>query len=67
MILLDVVMESDHAGLTACRVIRDELANPFVRILLRTGQAGAAPVRIGNASSHPTWASSKENSPTSTR
>ena len=38
VILLDVVMESDHAGLHACRAIRDELGNPFVRILLRTGQ-----------------------------
>ncbi len=45
VILLDVVMESDHAGLKACRRIREELANPFVRILLRTGQAGAAPER----------------------
>ncbi|MCG8457093.1 MAG: adenylate/guanylate cyclase domain-containing protein, partial [Holophagales bacterium] len=31
------------AGLEACRVIRGELGNPFVRILLRTGQPGAAP------------------------
>lgn len=43
VILLDVVMESEHAGLEACRVIRSELRNPFVRILLRTGQPGAAP------------------------
>jgi CheY-like chemotaxis protein len=41
VLLLDVVMETDHAGLDACRVIRK--ANPFVRILLRTGQPGAAP------------------------
>ncbi|MFF7242138.1 response regulator [Streptomyces collinus] len=41
--LLDVVMESDHAGLDACRSIREELKNKFVRILLRTGQPGRAP------------------------
>jgi len=43
VILLDVVMESDHAGLNTCRVIREELGNSFVRILLRTGQPGRAP------------------------
>ncbi len=45
VILLDVVMETDTAGLDACRAIRDELGNRFVRILLRTGQPGAAPER----------------------
>ena len=35
VVLLDVVMESDHAGLEACRLIRQELNNHFVRILLR--------------------------------
>jgi CheY-like chemotaxis protein len=45
VILLDVVMENDTAGLDACRAIRDELGNRFVRILLRTGQPGAAPER----------------------
>lgn len=43
VVLLDVVMESDHAGLHACRSIREELENSFVRILLRTGQPGLAP------------------------
>jgi CheY-like chemotaxis protein len=43
VLLLDVVMESDTAGLDACRAIREELRNPFVRILLRTGQPGVAP------------------------
>lgn len=43
VILLDVVMENDHAGLDACKAIRDELGNRYVRILLRTGQPGAAP------------------------
>lgn len=45
VILLDVVMESDSAGLDACRAIREELGNRYVRILLRTGQPGAAPER----------------------
>lgn len=45
VVLLDVVMESDTAGLDACRTIRGELGNAFVRILLRTGQPGAAPER----------------------
>jgi CheY-like chemotaxis protein len=45
VILLDVVMENDHAGLDACRAIRNELGNDFIRILLRTGQPGVAPER----------------------
>lgn len=45
VILLDVVMETDSAGLDACRAIREELGNRFVRILLRTGQPGQAPER----------------------
>lgn len=43
VVLLDVVMESDHAGLDLCRTLREELDNPFPRILLRTGQPGQAP------------------------
>ena len=43
VILLDVVMETDRAGLDACRAIREELDNNLVRILLRTGQPGQAP------------------------
>ena len=43
VILLDVVMESEHAGLDACRTIRQQLGNKLVRILLRTGQPGIAP------------------------
>jgi CheY-like chemotaxis protein len=43
VILLDVVMETSSAGLDACRAIREELSNSFVRILLRTGQPGVAP------------------------
>ncbi len=45
VVLLDVVMESDSAGLDACRAIREKLGNKLVRILLRTGQPGAAPER----------------------
>lgn len=43
MILLDVVMESDQAGLDTVKYIREELGNSFVRIILRTGQPGQAP------------------------
>ncbi|HEU4665028.1 MAG TPA: DUF3369 domain-containing protein [Dokdonella sp.] len=43
VLLLDVVMESEQAGLALVRSIREELGNPFVRIVLRTGQAGQAP------------------------
>ncbi len=43
LMLLDVVMEDDDAGLTTARYIRDELKNTFVRIILRTGQPGSAP------------------------
>ncbi|MFZ4537411.1 DUF3369 domain-containing protein [Propionivibrio sp.] len=43
IILLDVVMESEHAGLEAARTIRETLGNRFVRIILRTGQPGQAP------------------------
>lgn len=43
LILLDVVMEEDDAGLTTARYIRDTLKNAFVRIILRTGQPGSAP------------------------
>ncbi len=43
VILLDVVMESQHAGLDLVKYIREELKNDFVRIILRTGQPGQAP------------------------
>ncbi len=45
IILLDVVMESDDAGLQLVRHIRETLNNPFVRIILRTGQPGVAPLK----------------------
>lgn len=44
-ILLDVVMESDGAGLDLVQHIRNELKNDTVRIILRTGQPGQAPER----------------------
>ncbi|HEX3125369.1 MAG TPA: DUF3369 domain-containing protein, partial [Rhodanobacteraceae bacterium] len=43
VVLLDVVMESEQAGLELVRRIREELHNTFVRIVLRTGQPGQAP------------------------
>jgi response regulator RpfG family c-di-GMP phosphodiesterase len=43
LVLLDVVMESDDAGLNAVSLIRDKLENTSVRIILRTGQPGQAP------------------------
>ncbi len=43
LVLLDVVMEEDDAGLTTARYIREQLSNHFVRIVLRTGQPGSAP------------------------
>lgn len=43
IVLLDVVMETDDAGLRLARRIRGELGNTLVRIVLRTGQPGQAP------------------------
>ncbi len=45
MILLDVVMETEDAGLQLVHHIREELKNRHVRIILRTGQPGQAPER----------------------
>ncbi|MDM8549975.1 response regulator [Desulfobacterales bacterium HSG2] len=45
LVLLDVVMESDTAGLDLVKYIRETLGNPFIRIVLRTGQPGHAPER----------------------
>lgn len=41
--LLDVVMETEHAGLDLAQIIRTRLNNTFTRIVLRTGQPGQAP------------------------
>ncbi|ALM91073.1 DUF3369 domain-containing protein [Alteromonas stellipolaris] len=43
VVLLDVVMESDDAGLLVAEYVRNELDNHFTRIILRTGQPGQAP------------------------
>ncbi|QJE73470.1 EAL domain-containing protein [Aerophototrophica crusticola] len=45
LVLLDVVMETDDAGLRMARAIREEMGNHLVRIILRTGQPGQAPER----------------------
>ncbi len=43
MAFVDVVMETDHAGLELVQWIREELKNQAIRLVLRTGQAGTAP------------------------
>jgi response regulator RpfG family c-di-GMP phosphodiesterase len=43
VVLLDVVMESDHAGLDFVHYVRRDLKNDMVQIILRTGQPGYAP------------------------
>lgn len=45
VILLDVVMETNHAGLELVKTIREDMRNTMVRIILRTGQPGQAPER----------------------
>lgn len=45
LILLDVVMEADDAGLRLVQTVREEMGNHDVRIILRTGQPGQAPER----------------------
>jgi CheY-like chemotaxis protein len=45
LMLLDVVMETDHAGLDVVKYVRDDLKNTSTRIVLRTGQPGEAPER----------------------
>lgn len=41
--LVDVVMETANAGLELTQYIRQELLNPYLRIIIRTGQSGHAP------------------------
>lgn len=41
--LVDIVMETDHAGLDLVRWIRDERNDRLMRIVIRTGQPGKAP------------------------
>jgi signal transduction histidine kinase/CheY-like chemotaxis protein len=45
VVLLDVVMEHDSAGLELVEYIRNDLKNEVCRIILRTGQPGQAPER----------------------
>src|SRR5438046_4969752 len=45
VVLLDVIMESDTAGLGLVDYIRNDLKNETVRIILRTGPPGQAPER----------------------
>jgi signal transduction histidine kinase/CheY-like chemotaxis protein len=45
VVLLDVIMENDTAGLDLVEFIRHDLKNETVRIILRTGQPGQAPER----------------------
>ncbi len=40
LVLMDVIMEDDSAGLDAVQRIREELGNTLVRIAVRTGQHG---------------------------
>jgi CheY-like chemotaxis protein len=43
--LLDIVMETDDAGLRLVEYIRYELCNQRIRLIIRTGQPGMAPER----------------------
>jgi response regulator RpfG family c-di-GMP phosphodiesterase len=43
--LVDVVMETDDAGLKLVEYIRYELKNTMIRLVIRTGQPGLAPER----------------------
>lgn len=43
LVLLDVVMETDDAGLVVVKHIREQLKRAEIRIVLRTGQPGYAP------------------------
>ncbi|WP_333608095.1 DUF3369 domain-containing protein [Arsukibacterium sp.] len=45
VMLLDVVMETDDAGLQVASYVREVFKNEHVRIILRTGQPGQAPER----------------------
>lgn len=42
---IDVVMESDTAGLELCQAIRDDMGNKLTQLFIRTGQPGVAPER----------------------
>ena len=42
---IDVVMETDTAGLELCEYIRETMGNKVVQLFIRTGQPGVAPER----------------------
>lgn len=42
---IDVVMESDTAGLELCEHIREKMGNKVIQLFIRTGQPGVAPER----------------------
>lgn len=46
LVLLDVVMETVDAGLKLVNIIRNDLQNRSLRIILRTGQPGYAPEQL---------------------
>jgi response regulator RpfG family c-di-GMP phosphodiesterase len=46
MALIDVVMETEDAGLLLVEHIRKDLGNAMIRLVIRTGQPGAAPERF---------------------
>ena len=46
LILLDVVMETDEAGLQFVKYVREVLQNDSVQIVLRTGQPGQVPEMV---------------------
>ena len=46
LVLLDVVMESDQAGLELASHIRGELHNRITRIVVRTGEARQQPLAV---------------------
>jgi len=41
--IIDIIMETDDAGLKLVDFIRNELKNSLIRLIIRTGQPGAAP------------------------
>ena len=45
VMIIDVVMETDQAGLELCRYVREDMYNKMSQIYIRTGQPGVAPER----------------------
>lgn len=45
LMIVDVVMESENAGLELVRKVREQMKNRITRIVLRTGHPGQAPER----------------------